>query len=97
MRLRIDTMTRYNNTGGGIAVFAWQSGHRATQRDLTAGLDGVFPLLRVYERASTRWHELRSQASKVVSQPKDTVDVIAATRTFVRCCCCASYAVEVIG
>jgi hypothetical protein len=53
-------------------VFAWQSGHRPIQRATTYGLDGAFPsqlqpaLLRVYEWASTRWHEFLNQPSKVV-------------------------------
>jgi hypothetical protein len=53
-------------------VFAWQSGHRPIQRATTYGLDGAFPaqlqpaLLRVYEWASTRWHEFLHQPSKVM-------------------------------
>jgi hypothetical protein len=53
-------------------VFAWQSGHRPIQRAMTYGLDGAFPaklqpaLLRVYEWASTRWHEFLHQPSKVM-------------------------------
>jgi hypothetical protein len=51
-------------------VFAWQSGHRPVQRSTTYGLDGAFPsqlqpaLLRVYEWASTRWHEFLGLPSK---------------------------------
>lgn len=53
-------------------AFAWQSGHRPLQRAITYGLDGAFPthlqpgLLRVYEWASTRWHEFLHQPSKVM-------------------------------
>lgn len=68
----------YSNTADRNAVFAWQSGHRPTQRGTTYGLDGAFPhqlqpsLLRVYEWASTRWHEFICQASKVDSKPNDS-------------------------
>jgi hypothetical protein len=54
-------------------VFAWQSGHRPIERASTYGLNGAFPtklqpaLLRLYEWASTRWHEFLHQASKVVA------------------------------
>ena len=58
-------------------VFAWQSGHRPMERARTYGPDGAFPtqlqpaLLRLYEWASTRWHEFLHQASKVA--PRDGV------------------------
>ena len=73
------------------AVFAWQSGHRPMERGATYGLDGAYPyklqpsLLRVYEWASTRWHEFIQQASKIAesrdsrsspNNPKKTVITI---------------------
>jgi hypothetical protein len=54
-------------------AFAWQSGHRPLQRATTYGLDGAFParlqpaLLRLYEWASTRWHEFLHQPSKTMA------------------------------
>jgi hypothetical protein len=60
-------------------VFAWQSGHRPIQRATTYGLDGAFPtqlqpaLLRVYEWASTRWHEFLHQPSKVMPSTETMV------------------------
>ncbi|OAQ58446.1 hypothetical protein VFPPC_11576 [Pochonia chlamydosporia 170] len=49
-------------------VFAMQSGHKVIQRNATYGLDGAYllpSLLRIYEWASTRWHEFLHQAIKV--------------------------------
>ncbi|CAM1507685.1 Fc.00g073260.m01.CDS01 [Cosmosporella sp. VM-42] len=43
-------------------AYAWQSGHRPTQRYSTYGLDGAFPdqlqpaLLRIYSKISSHWH-----------------------------------------
>jgi hypothetical protein len=57
-------------------AFAWQSGHRPLQRATTYGLDGAFPaklqpaLLRLYEWASTRWHEFLHQPSKVMPRAR---------------------------
>ncbi|KAJ9413909.1 hypothetical protein QL093DRAFT_2594845 [Fusarium oxysporum] len=64
---------RYDDLSSGAdrnAVFAWQSGHRPLQRETNYGLNGAYPfrlqpaLLRVYEWASTRWHEFLHQPSK---------------------------------
>jgi hypothetical protein len=57
-------------------VFAMQSGHKVIQRNTTYGLDGAYPhrlqpsLLRIYEWASTRWHEFIHQASKMKKEPE---------------------------
>jgi hypothetical protein len=57
------------------AALAWQSGHRPLLRANNYGLDGAFPtklqpsLLRVYEWASTRWHEFLYQSSKTAPRP----------------------------
>ncbi|KJK87120.1 hypothetical protein H633G_09028 [Metarhizium anisopliae BRIP 53284] len=58
------------------AVFAWQSGHRLSERAATYGLDGAYPhqlqpsLLRAYEVVSTLWHEFIQQESKNSPFPK---------------------------
>ena len=57
-------------------AFAWQSGHRPLQRATAYGLDGGFPamlqpaLLRLYEWASTRWHEFLHQPSKAMPRAR---------------------------
>jgi hypothetical protein len=67
----------HSTTADKNAAFAWQSGHRPAQRATTYGLDGAYPhqlqpsLLRVYEWASTRWHEFLHQASKTSKRPAD--------------------------
>jgi hypothetical protein len=44
-------------------TFAWQSGHRPTQRGTSYGIDAAYPdslqpaLLRVYKWASAKWHQ----------------------------------------
>jgi len=64
------------------AAIAWQSGHRPLLRADNYSLDGAFPtklqpaLLRVYEWASTRWHEFIYQSSKVMPSPDHAKNVL---------------------
>jgi hypothetical protein len=80
---------RHDDTGSGAdlnAALAWQSGHRPLLRADNYGLDGAFPtklqpsLLRVYEWASTRWHEFLYQPSKAIFHTDET-KYIAGIRT----------------
>lgn len=78
---------QYNDRGPDAdqnVAFAWQSGHRPMQRGITYGLDGAYPhrlqpaLLRLYEWASTRWHEFLGLQSKLTEelQPHSTAAAV---------------------
>jgi hypothetical protein len=67
-------------------VFAWQSGHRPTQRGTSYGIDAAYPdslqpaLLRVYRWVSSRWHDFLEQPRKLSEGTDPGVQVPARQR-----------------